>query len=282
MLVCGWIVLVDLLLISWAIRRPTDWVKFALIFLVAASLPALIYIGYRTWSVFSLEYWVDRNALTIRWANARQIIPMPAISRVIQQGIPDLGRPGFIHWPGTHVRPARALGLLNITMLSTRPLPECILVETEEGVFALSPRDPEEFLAALQERYRLGPSRAEILALARTQYVRRLFGQDRTGPVLVGIGLLGALTLIGLFMANFPDLPDALAVDYNNDGIPDMVRDKSALFLLPAMGFLAWLINGTWGIWMSAHEQQTGAYMLWGGAIIVQVCSLLALASLLA
>jgi hypothetical protein len=44
---------------------------------------------------------------------------------------------------------------------------------------------------------------------------------------------------------------------------------------------LAWLINGLWGIWMAAHQQPTGAYLLWGGALIVQACSLLALHSLM-
>jgi hypothetical protein len=59
------------------------------------------------------------------------------------------------------------------------------------------------------------------------------------------------------------------------------VRNKSALFLLPGIGLLAWLANGLWGMWMAHRKQLIGAYMLWGGAIIVQICSLLALKSLL-
>ena len=81
-------------------------------------------------------------------------------------------------------------------------------------------------------------------------------------------------------MLRFPDLPDVMAFHYNSDGLPDVVREKAFLFLLPAIGFLAWLTNGLWGIWMAVHDQRTGAYMLWGGAVIVQVCSLLALNSL--
>jgi hypothetical protein len=63
--------------------------------------------------------------------------------------------------------------------------------------------------------------------------------------------------------------------------LPDVVREKTALFLLPAIGLMTWLINGVWGLWMAFQQQRTGAYMLWGGALIVQFCSYMALTSLM-
>jgi uncharacterized membrane protein len=99
--------------------------------------------------------------------------------------------------------------------------------------------------------------------------------------LLLGGGLVGALILFGLLMVRYPDLPNALAFQYNIDGEPLVVRDKTALFLLPMIGLLAWLVNGLWGLWMVYRAQITGAYMLWGGAIVVQLCSLMALISLI-
>ena len=37
-----WIVLIDLLLIVWAIRRPADMLKFLLVVIVVGSLPVLL------------------------------------------------------------------------------------------------------------------------------------------------------------------------------------------------------------------------------------------------
>jgi uncharacterized membrane protein len=110
---------------------------------------------------------------------------------------------------------------------------------------------------------------------------QRLFGQDRLGPALLTGGLVGVLLLFGILMVRFPNLPDAMAFHYNSEGLPDVVREKSALFLLPAISLMAWLINGVWGLWMAFRQQRTGAYMLWGGTLIVQICSYMALTSLM-
>ena len=69
LIICIWIVVIDGLLLLWAIRRPVDRLKFALIFVILAGIPLLLHLAYRTWAALTLEYWVDRNAVTIRWAN---------------------------------------------------------------------------------------------------------------------------------------------------------------------------------------------------------------------
>jgi hypothetical protein len=166
-------------------------------------------------------------------------------------------------------------------MLATRPLEECLLLDTGETVFALSPQHADEFLEALQARYRLGPVATVALERMRSTAWQRLFGQDRLGPLLLTGGLAGTLLLFGILMVRFPNLPDAMAFHYNSEGLPDVVREKTALFLLPAIGLMAWLINGVWGLWMAFRQQLTGAYMLWGGTLIVQICSYMALTSLM-
>ena len=75
----AWIVLIDLLLLVWALRRPIDVLQFLLILLLVASIPLLLHLGYRTWAAFTLEYWVDRNAVTLHWAQAQQVIPTQSI-----------------------------------------------------------------------------------------------------------------------------------------------------------------------------------------------------------
>ncbi|NJN84491.1 MAG: DUF1648 domain-containing protein [Caldilineaceae bacterium] len=258
-----------------------DWLKFALLFLLLASLPALGYLAYRTWGAFTLEYWVDRNSVTISWANSRRVIPLQQIQRVIQGGLNDPDRASWRYWPASQIRPARALGLLDVTLYASRPLSECLTLDLGDVYVAISPREQELFLTALQERFRLRPV-ANVSALRLpTPIWRRIFEGNPLGAALLIAGFLGCLMLFGLLMVRFPDLPDALAFHYNSEGLPDVIREKSALFLLPAIGLLAWVLNGLWGGWMALRDQRTGAYMLWGGALIVQFCSLMALTSLM-
>lgn len=41
-------------------------------------------------------------------------------------------------------------------MFATRPMKECILLDLDDVIYAVSPAAPEAFIDAVQERYRLG------------------------------------------------------------------------------------------------------------------------------
>ena len=277
-----WLVLIDLLLLIWMWRRPIDWMKFGLLVLMVLSVPIILHLAYRTWAAFTLDYWVDRNSITVSWANSRQVIPLASVRRMISRGVDSLGSSGILEWPAPYLGGSgRALGLLNIMMLATRPLPDCILLETGDAIYALSPGDEEAFLAAIQVRHKLRPVSNVDAVAVRSSLWHRTVGADPIGSALFAAGLVGVLILFGVLMLGFQNLPDALAFHYNAQGQPDVVREKQALFLLPFIGLLAWIVNGAWGLWMAALGQRPGAYMLWGGAIIVQIFSFLALHSLM-
>ena len=55
-MVCCWIILIDLLLMVWLFHRPTDRVRFVLLLLIVASVPLFLHLLYRTWSLYTLEY----------------------------------------------------------------------------------------------------------------------------------------------------------------------------------------------------------------------------------
>jgi hypothetical protein len=277
-----WLILIDLLLLVSMWRRPIDWMKFGLIVLMVLSVPLILHLAYRTWAAFTLEYWVDRNSITVHWANSRQVIPLESVHRMIRGGVSSLGGSGVLEWPAPYLGGSgRALGLVNIIMLATRPLSESLLLETDEAVYAFSPADEEGFLAAIQVRHKLRPvSEVEAVAV-RSSLWNRTAAADPVGTLLFAGGMVGVLILFGVLMLSFQNLPDALAFHYNAQGEPDVVREKQALFLLPFIGLLAWLANGAWGLWMAMRDQRPAAYMLWGGAIIVQVFSFLALYSLM-
>jgi hypothetical protein len=156
-----------------------------------------------------------------------------------------------------------------------------VLFDTDAGTYALSPADPEAMIAAVQERYMMGPSQVLAPARLRAGRLTRLLPADPLGVWLLTGGLLGVLILFGVLMISFPNLPDVLTVRYNSAGLPEEIGEKGALYRLPGIGLLAWLINGAAGLVLMARRQVTAAYMLWSGAVVVQIFSLLALVSLI-
>ncbi len=280
LLVSGWLLLIDLLLFFWVINRPTDSLRFLLIVLITVTLPLLIHLLYRTWGVFTLEYWVDRNAVTIRWANLRQVIPLHEIAQIIQGGEAIVDQQPWRHWPAPFVWTAPKAAP-PITLFATQPLPNCLLLDTKERRFALSPATEAEFLDALQDRYQLGPSQPLAVEQVHLSPMAHLVGPGRVGPILLGLGLLGVLVLFGVLMVRFPELPNPLPVRFTRDGLPELVRDKDVLFRLPVIGLFAWVINGAWGVFMVWRKQPVGAYLLWSGTIVVQAFLLMALRTVL-
>lgn len=282
---CLLIIGINIVLIIAIQNRPVDWIKFSLITLILISLPLLVHLAYRTWSLFTLEYWVDRNAVTIYWAGIRQSIPIYRIQRVIQGQVKDVSLPRWYHWPSLHIRDGQTLSLRHLRLYATCPLHECILLELDESVVAVSPVDADRFIDVLQERYQIGPaidvSDSQRPAVPIQRLWKVLADLDRVSIILLLGGIAGVLILFGTLMIRFPALPGDLVMRYNVDGDPELIRTKNALFILPVIGLMAWIVNGLWGGWLATRDQIIGAYMLWSGAIIVQTVSWLALVKLM-
>lgn len=329
--VCAWIAIVQLLLVQWIRQRTTDWLTFILVSGLLLSIPVLLHVLYRTWIAFSLEYWIDRNAVTVRWADVRQTIPLADVQEVVlppelaadevadtppqietppaaqsaeppEDGVPAaatraasaqaaaaragrsarrVGRSArfWINWPAHFVRPRPSDA--GLALLATRPSAECVLLATPSASFALAPAASADFVEVIYERARMGPVANVALEQKRRFDPARLFSGDRLGLTLVVLGLLGSILLFGALMIRFPGLPDVLAVRYNAEGAPELVREKQGLFLVPAIGLMSWIVNGLWGGVLAMRGQQAGSYLLWGGTLVVQLCAFFALAALI-
>lgn len=279
-LACMWLAVFDLLLFMWALRRPVDGIKFLFVLAAIVILPLTLYWAYRTWAAFTLRYTVEPSGLIVRWAGERRTVGFDAVRQMMLGGLAESGRANPLFWPAPYVRPARVPGVDKATMLATVPLTDCIVVQTDQAAFAVSPADSGPFVETLQARYAAySPQTHTPLVDEEPIWTRSLGG--RAGPALIAAGLLGVLVLVGVLMVNFSSLPETLALQFNSEGIPVAIRSKSALYLLPIIGFLAWFVNGVGGVVMALQNQPTGAYLLWSGAILVQICSLLALISII-
>jgi hypothetical protein len=272
----------DALLARAALTRPVDGGTFILGLGVLVSLPIWGYVGYRVVGAFTLEYWVSRDAVTMVWGATRQIVPLGQIQRIVRgvTGQPSTPlRPW--HWPYPERRRIAYPGLGNVISYATRPLAGQIILITADASYGLSPADPEGFLAALQTCYRLGVMRPLQAELRRPPLWTWGLWRDRTALFLIIAGLLGVLAMFGAFAFRFPTLSADLPMHFDVNGIPDRIAPKAGLVLLPAIGLLTWTLNLALGVWLYRRAQAQAAYLLWGGALVVQGIAGLALLNLM-
>lgn len=279
---CGWLVVGQLLLLQWIANRSTDWLRIVLIALLLATIPLLLHLLYRTWIAFTLEYWLDRNSLTVRCADVRETLPFGALHQMVLGGGQAGATSAWRNWPSQFVRvkpPAEG----GVTALASLPPERWLLLEGDGGAWALTPADEQAFATALQQRVRAGAMAGTTAGAIR--YERRfdpanLLNVDRLGAILIALGLLGALIVGVVYMVRFPSLPDVLTVRFTGEGLPEVVREKQSLVVLPLLALLAWGVNGLGGMLMAGRRQISAAYLLWGGTLVVQLCALVSLIGL--
>jgi hypothetical protein len=249
---------------------------------VLASLLIIAYLAYRTLGAFTLEYWVDRDAVTLVWGPTRQTVPVGQIQRVLVGGgsarMPR-GKPW--HWPCSDRRRAACDGLGMLNSYATRPLDQQLILVGDGESYGISPADPNGFLNALQERHALGVARPLQAELRRPPVWTWPLWRDWVSLVLIGAGLLGVLLMFGALCFRFPSLSSDLPLHFDASGIADRIVPKSGLFALPLIGLIAWVFNLVVGIWLYQRVQQGAAYLLWGGAVVVQFVAGLALFNLM-
>lgn len=276
------LIALDALVVRHVLGRPVDGLSFLLSLWVLVSLFILVYLAYRMVAAFTLEYWVDRDAVTVVWGSTRQIVPLGQIRR-IQRGVanPATAPARPWHWPCPDRRRIRCAGLGVVNAYATRPLSEQLILVTDEESYGLSPADPEGFLAALQARYALGAARPRAVELVRPPLWTWPLWHDREAIFLIGLGLLGVLVLFGALCFRFPFLSSDIPLHFDAGGLPDRIAAKSGLFALPVIGLVTWLFNLAAGAWVYSRAHRQGAYLLWGGAVVVQGIAGLALFNLM-
>ena len=275
-------VLLDVILVQVILNRPVDGLSFVLALVALGGVLGFFYIGYRTAGAFTLEYWVDRDAVTLVWGPTRQIVPIGQIERVLIGTTAQLAdRPRLWHWPCPDRRRGLARGLGVVNGYATCPLAGQVILKTAGESYGLSPADSQAFVDALQTHFALGVARPLQPELRRPPLWTWPLWRDRVALGLIGLGLLGLLLMFGTLCYRFPELSSDLPLHFDVMGLPDRIGPKSELFVLPVIGLIAWLVNLIAGIWLYRRVQQGAAYLLWGGAVAVQVIAGLALFNLM-
>lgn len=277
---CAALFLIAAVLLIQLLRAPVGPASVLMAAGFALSAGSAMLLLFRLWALRELDYWIDRDAVRVFWAGDEIVIPLGEIQKVEQPENGGERRSSWWRWPAVWVRPPRS-GQTERVALATAGPEQCLAIVTAGRTYLVSPTDPHAFIAAWLDRRDLGPARVLRPAIHRAALRRHWFWRDRTAQVLLAGGLALGLLLAAYLVWRFPGLPLDLPLHFDPAGIPDRIGPRRAIFLLPGITWLIWFSNAVAGV-VLYERQRLPAYLLWGGALVLQIAGLLVARSLLA
>ncbi len=252
------------------IAEPASSLNFVGVALVLIALPPLGWLLYRATGLAGARYRVAAGALEVIWGSRREVIPL----RDIEEAHPatlftgELAARG-LNWPGCVVCRFEhpQLGLVEVLAASGEKR-DLVLIGYPGGWLALSPRDAPGFLQALSGRRLAEPRAGASTVPARVG--RSLLG-DRVALGLLAAAALMLGALIVYLLLIWPQLPPVLALRFNADGTPERFGPPAGLFILPAIGAVAYVLNTLYGaILHSRTADRAAAYVMLTASIAIQ------------
>jgi hypothetical protein len=251
-----------------AIQNPVG-PRFFLFLSISILVGGLVpWLGYRMYALSRSLYVLEREGVHIQWGLRLEDIPMTDILwarplKSLQTHIP-LPR---VRYPGA-VLGTRRNGELGLIEYLAADLRHMILIATPQRTYAISPENPEAFLAAFQELTEMGsltpmPARS----VHPTSLVTRVW-QDPWARYLLLAGLLmGGAVLI--WVATLIPSQTAIAVGFSGTGAPRRPGPAVRLTLFPMLNTIFLLGNWVAGIFFYRQEEnQFLAYVMWSAGIV--------------
>jgi hypothetical protein len=264
------VLLFDFSLFLRLLRLPINLTSFFLGLAILLSLPILAILGYWLYGLFNMSYYLDRNGLIINWGAMKQIIPIGSIISVMR-GEEIKGKAGFggMKWLGYWVGRGKVEGVGDVIFYATKPFSKQILLVTPSISYSISPPNTDAFLEAFEARHRLGPIKPLKLETIQARFKNWPIWSDRVAHLLMALGLILNLSLFAYIFWIYPALPWLLPLHFNAFGRVERVGVKGEILRLPLGGLLFFLTNSAFSLLIHRRER-VGAYLLWGGAILVQ------------
>jgi len=265
------ITLVTAAVIGIAASRPISFGTFVVGLSTILSLLIVGLMAYWVYGLAGASYLLDRNALVIRWGTSKQVIPTHIIERVFT-GDEIEGKVRFYggRWPGHWVGYGELPDAGAALFYATEPLHKQVFISTPGLVYAISPANQEAFLNSLQQRLQMGPTQVMEQASQRPSVLNWAIWRDWLALALLGLGVLALAFLVGILTFRFPKLPILLPLHFGTSGSPDRLGPRGEIFLVPLIGFLTLVINGTLGS-ILYRRSRVASYMLWGSSILIQL-----------
>ena len=243
------------------------------VLLVSIFIPL---IGYRAYALWRASYFIERDGIYLRWGLREVVIPMDVVTwvRSSQEFESGLPRPWF-RWPGAVLGVRLLPDGTRVEYLAAQSN-QLILISTEDGIYAISPANPEEFMLAYQRFAELGSlTPLSPHSVYPANLLRRVWASPSARYMLLG-GLIVTLLLLVLVSLYVPSSPQ-ISLGFNPDGSPASKVPSVYLLLLPVLNSMFYSVNALFGLYLfRVEERQTLAYLLWGSGLLTAILFIIA------
>ncbi len=103
----------------------------------------------------------------------------------------------------------------------------------------------------------------------------QLLLRDRVLQALVVAAFIANLALLGFLLLRYDALPDPLPLHYDATGLPDVLKGKTDILILPIIGLIVLLTNAALGV-LVHRKERAATILLAAGALFVQILMWLA------
>lgn len=244
----------------------------------AAALLLAPAFAFWTWSLATLSYAIDRNALVIRFGPSQQVVPLGSIERLVAGEAAGVPRVRGLDWWGCHVGRARLERIGPVLFYSAHRTPaEVLYVVTPDGTYALSVADPDGFAREILRRQGLGPT-APLERHARHGVLAPLaLWNDPRARALAGLAIAAAALAWLQLALRYGAAPEAIALPWRAGAVEEAaLAPRSALLEAPRAA-TAILAAALAAAALLHHRERVAGYLVLGAAIAVQAICFAAL-----
>lgn len=267
------LVLVDIGLAVLAWKAPITPLTVIRALLIVFSVVVMGVVLSSLLALNSARYRMDRSTIAIRWGPILRVIPLFQVEGVLRGR--DLGAVTQfrgLHWPGFWAGRGQMESVGTVEFFSTEPLQGQLVLKTADGGYAISPRNPDRFIDRLAMELKAAAS-GEIKPPAVSPIVSQwALLSDRPAHRLIAGGGLLNLAIMVLLTARVNALPYRVPFRFDPNGEVLLVGSPHQLLVVAGVGTALWAINGALGtILYERLGERMAAYLLWGGAVILQM-----------
>jgi hypothetical protein len=229
-------------------------------------------LAWWTWGYFNLRYSLDPDALVIRWAASRYVLPYASIAGHGPVDDAPAGRRRGLSWPG-YVVGRRADGPGVRLSLATRPASEQLLIRAEGAELAISPAQPELFVQDLQNRRRLAGATGQAPRMERGGLAALSLWDDPMALRALAVGLMLNLLASGWIAWQYPGLPEQVALRYRYDPevgltLRGLLQPLATVWRLPLLSLAVLVLDLMMAALIHSRIRLGANLLLLGGAIV--------------
>jgi hypothetical protein len=242
------------------------------------SFVPIPFLGYRAYSLFKADYYIDRDSLAILWGLRVEDIPLtdiewvrPASDLTNPLSLPPIRLPGAVL--GTRRHPD--LGAVEFIASSAKNL---ILIATSKHVFAISPRDAAALVRTFARATELGSLTPTEAKSVYPSFVITRAWESPLARFLWMTGLLLNLGLVGWVGFLIPSLSQ-VPFGFDASGVPGEPVSSVRLILLPLLSALMFITGLLAGLYLYRWDRERPlAFIIWLSSTL---CALLFLVAVL-